>query len=368
MRLCCFFNYPPHYRRDIFLALDAMYDCQFYFGREVEGMRNSGIEKMDVTLFRRPVRWFANVKRGRWLWRRKLLRLAFGPYDAYLLTADLCLTYLPFIVLAHLMGKRVYAWGHGIKELKGVARGVQRFLYRHYDGLFIYSEGARRRMIELGFNPSRIHVIYNSLVSRVDRAALDSYRSSILTDRFHNDAPVILFTGRLTAVKRLDMLVEAVKTLNDTGVECNLLIVGDGPYRAELERLIADASLEDRTWLYGACYDPGELGRLIANSAVCVSPGNVGLTALHAMQHGVPVVTHDNFETQGPEYEIVTPGLTGEFFKENELPSLVGAIRRVLELQSTPEGYKKLKDNCLNIIDNTYNALNQTQIFKDFIH
>ena len=54
-------------------------------------------------------------------------------------------------------------------------------------------------------------------------------------------------------------------------------------------------NLQDQIWFYGACYDESKLGELIFNADLCVSPGNVGLTAVHSMGYGTPVITHNNF-------------------------------------------------------------------------
>lgn len=359
MKLCCFFNYGPHYRLPVFKALDGAMDVDFYLGREVEGMSRSGIEPLDVTQLR-SVRRFSNVKWGKWLWRRKLLRLAFKPYDAYLLTADMCLTYVPFMLLCRMMGKRVYGWGHGIKGFRPVSRWLQRFLYRHYDALFIYSGGGRRRMGELGFDTSRIHVIYNSLNDGVTLADVErNRRDNPLREHFGNDLPVVLFTGRLTAVKRLDMLVDAVAACR---VPCNLLVVGDGPCRDALERQVADRGLQGRVWFYGACHDRARLDRLLSNCAVCVSPGNVGLTALDAMGCGVPVVTHDDFESQMPEYEIVTPGVTGQLFTKDSPRELLTALEAALAMdrQATTAA-------CLAAVNSHYTASRQVALIKNVI-
>ena len=59
-----------------------------------------------------------------------------------------------------------------------------------------------------------------------------------------------------------------------------------------------------------------------------VSPGNVGLTAMHALVYGIPVISHSNAAAQMPEFEAITPGLTGELFKENDVFSLCESLTR----------------------------------------
>ena len=45
---------------------------------------------------------------------------------------------------------------------------------------------------------------------------------------------------------------------------------------------------------------------------ITVSPDKVGLTAIHSMAYGRPVITHDNMDRQGPEVEAVIPGRTDQ--------------------------------------------------------
>jgi glycosyltransferase involved in cell wall biosynthesis len=59
------------------------------------------------------------------------------------------------------------------------------------------------------------------------------------------------------------------------------------------------------------------------NAKGFVYPGSVGLSILHAMSYGLPVIVHDNSEHQMPEYEIMEDGNTGLCFKEDSVDSLV---------------------------------------------
>lgn len=41
--------------------------------------------------------------------------------------------------------------------------------------------------------------------------------------------------------------------------------------------------VDKNVWFYGSCYDEQTNAELIYNADMCVAPGNVGLTAIHAM-------------------------------------------------------------------------------------
>ena len=87
-------------------------------------------------------------------------------------------------------------------------------------------------------------------------------------------------------------------------------------------------------WYVGPLYDEATLGKFLYNADLCVSPGNVGLTAIHALTFGLPVISHDNYLAQMPEFEAITPGKTGMFFRENDSKDLYNKIIEFLENQS----------------------------------
>ncbi len=77
-------------------------------------------------------------------------------------------------------------------------------------------------------------------------------------------------------------------------------------------------SLQDRVNFFGASYDEELNYRLIACSDCCISPGEVGLTAIHSLMYGTPVITHNNFDQQMPEYEAIIPKYNGDYFNFND--------------------------------------------------
>ena len=53
---------------------------------------------------------------------------------------------------------------------------------------------------------------------------------------------------------------------------------------------------------------------------------NVGLTAIHSLSFGTPVLTHNNFDNQMPEVQAINEGENGGFFIENDLEDLIKKI------------------------------------------
>lgn len=126
-----------------------------------------------------------------------------------------------------------------------------------------------------------------------------------------------------------------------------VVLVGDGPEKTTLMELARTNKVDVIFW--GACYDENILCKLYAASDLAVSPGKVGLTAMHSMAYGTPIITHSNFDNQGPEFEAIIPGITGDFYEENSVDNLVITIKNWFD--KNPE---KPIDNCIDQIEKCY--------------
>lgn len=365
MKLCCYFNYAPLYRESIYRKIDEAFDTQFYFGREVyEQGRKSEIAKLDYSIFKKePIEFENKTLLRKFAWRTKSAFLALKEFDTFLITGDFVFSYLPLLLLCRLSGKRVYGWGHGIKTRKGKMHIFNDFLYRNLTGFFAYGEGGKKRLMELGYDAEKIHVIYNSLNGHIDNFI--DLSSSIYTHHFGNSYPIILFIGRLTPQKQLDWLIRAHSDLNHSGLKCNLMIIGDGAKRKELITLAESEGYSHLVWFYGKCYDDKLNSEFIYNADVCVSPGNVGLTSLHAMEFGTPVISHDDFETQMPEYEVIIPNKTGALYKKGDFLDFCLSIKTWLRYA---EGRREdIRKNCYSMINGKWNSDNQIRILKEVL-
>jgi len=174
----------------------------------------------------------------------------------------------------------------------------------------------------------------------------------------------LVFIGRLIADKKLDMIIRAMSLLRDKGIKMNMTYVGDGPKKAELEASAKQNKINDNVWFYGPCYDEKQIAQLIYNADLCVSPGDIGLTAIHSMTFGTPVITHNHFCHQGPEFEAIEDGKTGTFFQADNVEDLAHSIQAWLTSGLDREQIRK---NCYDVIDNKYNPHRQVEMIRKVI-
>jgi glycogen(starch) synthase len=140
--------------------------------------------------------------------------------------------------------------------------------------------------------------------------------------------PVIAFQGRLVSTKGVGILFEAARTLLAENRAFELLVVGDGPERAALERLSQNAPLAGHVRFTGRLLD-AELDAALARASVVVVPslgGEVfGLVVAENMLRGLPVITSD----LGAFVEVLGEG--GLTFRTGDAEALARELGRILD-------------------------------------
>lgn len=364
MKLCLIYNFAQHYRANIFKLISEEFDCDFVFGNTM-----GDVKKMDYSLLRGKVSEvkLRSIIRG-WTWQSKVIPQLFKKYDSYILLGETrSVSAWMFCLMQRMLfpKKKVYFWTHGWygKESRLEVLIKKVFLRLPNGGLFLYGNFARNLMIKEGFAPERLYVIHNSLAyDKQVKLRQQTTSSSIYTEHFNNHNYNLFFVGRLTPEKRIDLALKALGILLEQGSKYNLTIIGNGETKKELEEMAETLGLCNNVWFYGACYDERLLCELIYNADLCVSPGNVGLTAIHSMSFGTPVITHNDFSHQGPEFEAIKIGKTGDFFKRNEIDSIVFCINEWFEGHSDKR--EDVRNACYSEIDNSWNPYVQLDLLK----
>jgi len=358
------YNFAPKYREAIFRAIDNRWNTDWYFGTN-----DTDIKGLDLSTLKRAETLINKVLRGHWYWQKGAVSLISKPYTTYFVLGDpYCLS--TWIVALRLKlfsnSKKLYFWTHGWygKENR-ITKIIKKSFFKLADGIFLYGNYARDLMVQEGFDVSKLFVIHNSLDHGKQVKLRQSLKENdIYKNHFGNDNPSLLFIGRLTKVKKLDMLIKALAKLNEAGKPVNVVFVGDGIESDRLKKLSKQLNVESQCWFYGSCYDEKQNAELIYNADLCVAPGNVGLTAMHSMVFGTPVISHDEFKWQMPEFEAIKPGKTGDFFKFNDLDSLIETISNWLSTHMDRDAVRKA---CYEEIDNYWTPEYQMSILEKYL-
>lgn len=361
MKKVCFFNQSSvHYRSAIYELMDNELQCDFYFGDSRPGnilpYENAKLKNFAGTL--------KNIRIGPFYWQKGAISLLKKPYKYLLTPGDTyCLSTWVIFFLSKLFykKKKVFVWAHGAYGEEGwIKRRIINLKYWLIDGAFLYGNRAKNILQQYGVPERKLHLIYNSLdYDKQKELRCGLVSSDVFRRHFNNSNNNIIFIGRLTKVKKLHMILEAVSLCKSQGIMFNVTFIGDGPERSTLEQLVDTLSLKHQVWFYGACYNEGENAELIYNADLCVSPGNVGLTAMHSLMFGTPVITHNHFAMQMPEFEAIEEGVSGAFFKENDSNDLSLVLSSWV---TSNKDRNSIRQVCYNIMDTKYNPHKQIEI------
>jgi glycosyltransferase involved in cell wall biosynthesis len=141
------------------------------------------------------------------------------------------------------------------------------------------------------------------------------------------ESMLMLYVGRISAEKEIDVLFNAIEILSNQNLSVKLAVVGDGPYRQELE----SRGFSNVTFLG---YKTGkELQRIYASSDIFVFPSSsetYGNVILEAMASGLPVVA----PYAGGIKENLIHEQNGLAFKTGDAADMAQKIKMVLKDQN----------------------------------
>lgn len=363
MKIHMLFPYAAAYREPIYTLLDKELDCVFHFCSNTD----TSLKQMNYSVLK-DCRFDISEKviRGQWRVFNGISKIGFKKNDVIICPGNIRYLSIWRLLLHNRIIKRyrIILWSHGAygRESK-LQYFLKKIFYRLSDHVFLYGNYAKDLFIKHHIlDQNKMTVVWNSL--DYDRQII--YRSkecnNIIREHFNNEFPTILFIGRLTYEKKLDMLVEALHRLALRNEFYNCVFIGKGEAEDSIIQTSNSYCMKDRIWLYGSCYNDEEMFPLIKNADICVSPGNVGLTAIHVMTYGIPVISHDDYTHQGPEFEAIKEGVTGSFFKNDSIESLVECISNWLKNRPSKD---VVSENCYRVIDNCYNPHAQVNIIKN---
>ncbi|HXH09770.1 MAG TPA: glycosyltransferase family 4 protein [Alphaproteobacteria bacterium] len=338
MKVAFVTNICAHYRVKTFEALARLYDVQYFFysaGDEWYWQQNHGVRAGDFPYAYLPGFQLTQAVRVAPSLVTKLWR---GHYDVFVKCINgrfaLPVTYL----IARLLGRPFVLWTGIWMSLQTpfhrLAFPVTVWIYRHADAIAVYGEHVKRYLIGLGVAPEKIfvaphavdNVTYNQPVAEPDKAPL---RAKLAL----GDRKVVLYLGRLEAVKGVDYLIRAFARLNHQ--DAVLVVVGEGALRERLELLAWELGIQENVRFLG--YVPPERTRIyFAMADVYVLPSVTmptgketwGLTVNEAMNQGVPVVASEAVGAAAGG--LVQSGVNGFVVPERDSAALAQAIHRIL--------------------------------------
>ncbi|MEI3867549.1 glycosyltransferase [Microbacterium sp. CCNWLW134] len=168
-------------------------------------------------------------------------------------------------------------------------------------------------------------------------------RSNYAPDLTPRDRNRVLFVGRLTSEKHIDVLLNAVATL-DPALDVSVDIVGGGDQRKNLENLTAQLGLADRVTFHGHASE--EDLRAIYSRASVFAIASIAelqsIATMEAMASGLPVVAANAVALP----HLVHDGENGYLFEPGNVAEMADRLTAVLT--ATPEERQRMQQASLD--------------------
>jgi glycosyltransferase involved in cell wall biosynthesis len=207
---------------------------------------------------------------------------------------------------------------------------LRRFLDRRLvapraDVVVTVSREDRRRMIAIErVDPAKVTFVASGVVARPPSGRRD-VRAEL---GIGADTPLVGAVCGLRPQKALDVLVRAAALLEREVPGVRVAVVGEGPERSRLERLVAELGLGDSVALLGP-WHPGDVPDFVAALDVAVSSSDFEGTPLAVMEYmaaGTPVVA----TAVGGVPDLIDRGVHGLLVPPRDPEALSGAIAELL--------------------------------------
>jgi glycosyltransferase involved in cell wall biosynthesis len=185
----------------------------------------------------------------------------------------------------------------------------------------VYTPSSFLRELAIGWGvaPKRVSVLPNPAPESGPSAGREALR-----ERLGFDGSTLVFAGRLTAQKSLDVLLEALADVDGVA----LVLAGEGEARRLVERRSSELGVNGRVRLLGARPRADVLELFAAADASVLSSSweNFPHTVVESLAVGTPVIA----TAAGGVPEVVTDGVNGLLVPVGDAPALAAAIRRYL--------------------------------------
>lgn len=371
MKIAFVTNICPHYRVKTFETLARYFDVDYYFfsaGDERYWQRQHGARS---GAFRHEYLWGVEVGGTRFT-PTLPIELWHGNYDVTI-KCILGRFALPVTYLVTRLKRKPFILWTGIwMRLQTPSHRLffplTRYIYHHSDAIVVYGEHVKRYLVNEGVLKERIFVAAHAVDNEVYNCQISEQEVSALRRRLGIaiGQKVVLYLGRLEAVKGLTYLLDAFASLHrDDAV---LVIAGTGSEQPHLEELARTNGIFQRVRFTGYV-QPEDSVRYYALAWVYVLPSITtpvfkepwGLVVNEAFNQGVPVIATDAVGAAAGG--LVQDGVNGCIVPERDTEAIAKSLRLILD---NPALRQQMSENAKRKIE-YWNNEHMVQGFRDAV-
>ncbi|HEB72627.1 MAG TPA: glycosyltransferase [Nitrospirae bacterium] len=207
--------------------------------------------------------------------------------------------------------------------MEGAAWSFMIWFYNMLDEVTAPSVSTRTQLVEKGLSEAKIKLLPRWVDTGV--FSPDKKNPRIWEAYGLGSNSKIIYVGRVSKEKNLPLLVTTFRKLIDEGSKADLIIVGDGPYKKEMED-----ELQGYPALFTGFMAGEELSALYASASIFVFPSatdTFGNVVLEAQASGLPVIVTN----EGGPKELIVDKITGFVVKANSADDLFAAVKILLD-------------------------------------
>lgn len=170
--------------------------------------------------------------------------------------------------------------------LETIAWKFMHWFYSQLDLVYVNSNFYRQCWIDRGIAPEKLEILPRGLDTELFNP---KRRDPNFWPKRGARGPVVLYVGRISKEKDLALLIEIDALLKARGTRFQFVLVGEGPYRKELQAALPDA-------LFTGILTGPELGQAYASADLFIFPSTTdtfGNVVVEAFASGLPVLVSD---------------------------------------------------------------------------
>lgn len=361
-----------HYRKTVFDELNRIFELYVVHSKD-----NSGIKqiKTDYSIEVKKISLFGSFNR--------LFLFMFKPIfqikpDIIIHEFSMGIFSLPLVyLLTRLLGIKLVLWSHGYNRRKGfmpekrISDRVRIFYIKLSDALLLYGD-KDKELFSKYIDKDKIFVAKNTFDTSNLLNFYDDFTKKgvelLKKDKGFKHKFNLIFIGRMIKSKEPELLVKIYEAINERfGGNIGIHYIGDGEEKDRISSYVKEKGFSNNFFFHGAIYDERTIGELLFCSDLMVLPGECGLSVVHALSFGTPVVTFKSDEKgpfHGPEIEYVIDSKTGFLIEKGNLNQMSETIINYL---NDKEKQSVMRKYIIEFVRNELSVENMVNGFKRLV-
>ncbi|MBC2714133.1 MAG: glycosyltransferase [Desulfobacteraceae bacterium] len=230
----------------------------------------------------------------------------------------------------------------GDDAMEELAWTLMVWFYNQLDIVYVPSKATGIELANKGIRQSKIRLYPRGIdINRFHPVSRNGFWTSKY--QLSEKSIKLIYVGRISKEKNLDVLTRAFNKLNLLRPDLQLIIVGDGPYRDEMTKVLTHSNA-----LFTGYLDGNDLVKAYASSDLFIFPSSTdtfGNVVLEAQASGIPVIVTDS---GGPQENLID-GETGLIVPAHNDQAIIDAV---LKISGTPGRMAKMKKNARKYMEN----------------